>query len=895
MSGDLLAEPKKKKKRIYQVAKEFHLSNEALIEFLTKYKYKVRNHMAPLDDDMYQLVCDNFMKAEVEVTKDSDYRKRIQEKHDKEEARREAVRQEIHDVIERTKEGVLEPTHIVERQSPKVEKKKKKIVEEKAVESKERSVKKTEQESKPEKETDKKDSSKKKAPLSLDLNKTKKPAVLEEDVNAEINPEEVLSKQAEKSDEIADDDKPKRTLKRRPKAKERRKEEQVKSKKEEAEGKKKRKLKTIIKEEAEEGEARPVKKKRRKKKSKVKIDEKEIEASIKQTFARMDQVPKKKRRKKEKDADEFVEIDENVIQVTEFISVSELANLLEVNSSEVITACFSLGLMVSINQRLDKDTILMVADEFDYDVDFLSEYGEEQVEMLDDDEDDPSLLEPRPPVVTIMGHVDHGKTSLLDHIRESNIIAGEAGGITQHIGAYEVTFNNKQIAFLDTPGHEAFTAMRARGAQVTDIVVLVVAADDKVMPQTIEAINHARAAGVPLVIAINKVDKSVANPDLIKQELSQQDVLVEDWGGKVQCALVSAKTGQGIDGLMESILLEAELLELKANPNRKAQGVIIEAQLDKGRGIVATILVQKGTMRIGDPYVAGQFSGRVRAMFDERNNPVKEAPPSTPVQVLGLSGMPQAGDVLTVMDSEQDAREISVKRQQLKREQSFRQIKRLTLDQISKQIAEGAVKELAVIIKADVDGSAEALSDSLMELGTDDVAVRIMHKGVGAISESDVLLAMSSNAVIIGFHVAPNTQARLMAQKEQVDIRMYKVIYDVVNDIKLALSGLLEPEVTEEVIATVEVRDLFKASKIGVIAGCYVQSGKINRNSLVRLIRDGKVIFEGKLSSLKRFKEDAKEVATGFECGLTLDGYSDVRVGDTLEAYELIETARTLE
>lgn len=889
-----MAEATKKKRRIYQVAKEFHLSNEALIEFLTKYKYKIRNHMAPLNEEMYQLVCDNFNKSDVEVAKESDYRKRIQEKHNKEEARREAVRQEINDVLERSKEGVLEATHIVDRPEVKVEKKKKTTAKGKKASEVESQVGQIKEKSKDKVEKPEKDSKSKKAPLSLDLNKKEEPPVVETP-KTEATVEKPSIEKEIKTEESSEEDKPKRTLKRRPKAKERRKEEKNKAVKDEADSKKKRKLKTIIKEDSDEVAARPTKKKRRKKKAKVQIDEKEIEASIKQTFARMDQVPKKKRRKKEKDIDEFVEVDENVIQVTEFVSVAEIANLLEVNSSEVITACFSLGLMVSINQRLDKDTILMVCDEFGYDVEFLSEYGEEQVEMVEEDEEDPALLEPRPPVVTIMGHVDHGKTSLLDYIRESNIIAGEAGGITQHIGAYEVSFNGKQIAFLDTPGHEAFTAMRARGAQVTDIVVLVVAADDKVMPQTIEAINHAKAAGVPLVIAINKVDKPVANPDLIKQELAQQDVLVEDWGGKVQCVLVSAKTGQGIENLMESILLESEILELKANPNRKAQGVLIEAQLDKGRGIVATILIQKGTMRIGDPFVAGQYSGRVRAMFDERNKPVKEAPPSTPVQILGLDGMPQAGDVLTVMDTEQDAKAISVKRQQLKREQSFRQIKRLTLDQISKQIAEGAVKELAVVIKTDVDGSAEALSDSLMELGTDDVAVRIMHKGVGAITESDVLLAMSSNAVIVGFHVAPNTQARLMAQKEQVDIRMYKVIYDVVNDIKLALSGLLEPEVTEEVTGTVEVRDLFKASKIGVIAGCYVQSGKVTRNSNIRLIRDGKVVFDGKLSSLKRFKEDAKEVATGFECGLTLDGYSDVHVGDALEAYILIETARTLE
>ncbi len=884
-----MTETKSKKKRIYQVAKEFHVSNEALIEFLEKYKYKIRNHMAPLDDEMYGLVNDNFQKVEVKAGKETDIRKRIQEKHDKEEARREAVRQEINEVLERSKEGVPEPTHIVERPTVKVSPKPKK---EEIPEVEETKSSKAKKDKAAEKgvEGKKKD---KKGPVSLDLKK--KEEAEKEAASA------VVAETAAETPVDSDEDKPKRTLKRRPKAKERRKEEKQQAKKkedaiEQPAGKKRRKLKTITKDELADTLDRPVKKKRKKKKSKTQIDDKEIQASIKSTLARMDQVPKKKRRKKEKESDEFFEDEgENIIQVTEFVSVAELANLLDVESSEIITACMSLGLMVSINQRLEKDTIIMVCDEFDYEVKFLSEYGEDEIEDIEEEEEDPALLESRPPVVTIMGHVDHGKTSVLDYVRESNVIAGEAGGITQHIGAYEVTINNKQITFLDTPGHEAFTAMRARGAQATDIVVLVVAADDKVMPQTIEAINHARAAGVPMVVAINKIDKPTANPDMIKKDLSNQDVLVEDWGGKVQCASVSAKTGEGIEHLLELILLESELLDLKANPHRNAHGVLVEAQLDKGRGIVGTVLVQKGTLRKGNPFVAGQFSGRVRAMFDERNNPVDEAPPSTPVQLLGFDGMPQAGDVLVVTDTEYEARSISQKRQQLKREQGFRQIRRLTLDQISKQIAEGAVKELAVLIKADVDGSAEALSDSLMELGTSDVSVNIIHKGVGAITESDVLLAMTTNAVIIGFHVVPNTQARELSQKEQIDIRQYKVIYDVVNDVKLALSGLLEPEISEEIVGTVEIRNVFKASKIGLIAGCYVQSGKIGRNSNVRLIRDSQIVHEGKLSSLKRFKDDVKEVATGFECGLTFENYRDIKEGDIVEVYELIETARTLE
>lgn len=840
-----------KKKRIYQVAKEFHISNEALIDFLRKYNFKVRNHMAPLSGAMYELVVQNFKKEELESDKEPDFRKRLQEKREEEEARIKAVRQEINEIIELSKESVFEPVKAIPETKPVEEVlKPEPIVEEE-----------------PQEVTEKK----------IEIQEKKK------DVEAKVTPE-----------------KPKRHLKRRPKfeVKEKKKDEKPISKEEkEEEGRRKRRKRKQIKTEKGIDEvSKPTKKKkrRRRKKAKIKIDESEIKASIKETLAKMDQTTKRKRRKKEKEVEEVEIEEENVVQTTEFASVAELATIMNVEPSEVIKACLSLGLMVSINQRLDRDSILMVTDEFGFDVRFLTEYGEERAEALEEVEEDPSLLKARPPVVTIMGHVDHGKTSLLDYIRESNIIAGESGGITQHIGAYEVSVNSKKITFLDTPGHEAFTAMRARGAQVTDIVVLVVAADDSVMPQTIEAINHARAAGVPMVVAINKIDKSNANPDNIKKKLSEHNVLVEEWGGKVQCANVSAKTGEGVEHLLELILLEAEVLELKANPQCKAGAAVIEARLDRGRGIVGTVLVQKGTLKKGDSFIAGQFNGRVRAMFDERNHLVEEAPPSTPVQILGFNGMPQAGDMFVVVDSEQDAREISLKRQQLKREQSFRQVRRLTLDQISQRIAEGAVKELSMIIKADVDGSLEALSDSLMELGTEDVVVRIIHKGVGAITESDVLLAEASQAVIIGFHVSPNPQARELAQKERIDIRLYKVIYDVANDVKLALAGLLEPEVSEEIIGTVEIREVFKASRVGHIAGCFVQSGKINRNSLIHLIRDEKVIYEGKVSSLRRFKEDVKEVSSGFECGITLDNFSDVQIGDIVEAYKIIETARTL-
>lgn len=863
-----------KKKRVYQVAKEFAISNEALIHFLQEQDFNVRNHMAPLSDEMYDKVCEFFVREEVEVEKEPDFRRRLKEKRNEEEARIEAVRHEIDEVLERSKGDVFERVEIIPKEKPKKFK---------AVRRGMKPVQKVDKET---------------------VEIPEKLEVKDKDEKIAIKKEKKVDEKKKYVEKEVVHEKPKRFLKRRPKPAKRADKKIPKLDEEfEKEGKVKKKRKKyafpskdIEVQKEETGVLAPSRKKRKRKRRKpaVKIDEKEISASIKETLAKMSETPKRKRKKKEKSTEEVVAKEENVIWTTEFTSVAELANLMNVDSSEVIQACISLGLMVTINQRLDHDTILMVVDEFGFDVRFLTEYGEEPGDLVEEEEENPDLLEPRPPVVTIMGHVDHGKTSLLDYIRESNIIAGESGGITQHIGAYEVSLGNKKITFLDTPGHKAFTAMRARGAQVTDIVILVVAADDSVMPQTIEAINHARAAGVPIVVAINKIDKPNANPDLIKQQLSEQKVLVEDWGGKVQGICVSAKTGEGIDLLMESILLEAELLELKANPNCKAKAVVIEARREKGKGIVSTLLVQKGTLKKGDAFVAGQYSGRVRAMFNERDHTIENAPPSTPVQVLGFAGMPQAGDVLTVVDLEQDARQISVRRQQLKREQSFRQIRRLTLDQISKHIAEGKIKELSIIIKADVDGSLEAVSDSLMELSTEDVAVRIIHRGVGTITESDVLLAEASQAVIFGFHVGPNPQAKELAQKEEIDIRLYKVIYDIVNDVKLALSGLLEPDISEEVIGTIEIREIFKASRLGLIAGCYVQSGKVVRNDLARVYRNDEIIYEGKVASLKRFKEDVKEVTSGFECGLTFENFKNIQVGDTVEVYKIVETARTL-
>ncbi len=673
-----------------------------------------------------------------------------------------------------------------------------------------------------------------------------------------------------------------------------------------ADKKKKKKKKTKIKKKvaAPSAEELLVVKKKPKIK-KFEIDQKEVDENIKATILQMDESPTtsaraKERKKKKKERleevqrlEEIKKIDDKKIRVPEFIAVSELANLMEVPVSDVISKCMSLGLMVSINQRLDVETITLVADEFGFEIEIAKEYAEDSIEDYADLKEN---LKVRPPVVTIMGHVDHGKTSLLDFIRRATVVAGEAGGITQHIGAYRVTLpNGKDIAFLDTPGHEAFTAMRARGAQVTDIVVLVVAADDAVMPQTIEAINHAQAANVPIIVAINKVDRPEANVQRIKQQLGDRNILVEDWGGRYQCVELSAKTGKNVDVLLEKILLEADMLELRANPDREARGAIIESELDKGRGITATVLVQKGVLRVGDPFIAGIYFGKVRAMFDERNNRVDSAGPSTPVSVLGFEGAPQAGDVFIVMKSERDARAIAQKRQILKREQDNRQVHHLTLDEISRQISIGGVKELPIIVKGDVDGSVEALADAFMKLSNEEVIVRVIHRGVGAISESDVLLADASNAIIIGFHVRPHVNARKLAEVNQVDIRIYNIIYNAIAEVKAALEGLLSPIISEEVTATVSVRETFKVPKIGTVAGCYVQDGKLIRNNKIRLIRDGIVVFEGDLTSLKRFKDDVREVDSGYECGLSIHNCNDIKIGDTLEAYRLIETRKKLE
>lgn len=635
------------------------------------------------------------------------------------------------------------------------------------------------------------------------------------------------------------------------------------------------------------------------------LSEKEIREKIKNTMAKLSggakgKSARSKLRKAKRDdhaerADQAAAAaDDSTLQVTEFISVAELASLMDVTPTQVISTCMGLGIIVSINQRLDAEVIELVGTEFGYDIEFIDPTASGDIEE-EEVEDDPESLVERAPIVTIMGHVDHGKTSLLDYIREANVVAGEKGGITQHIGAYEVqTSSGKKVAFLDTPGHEAFTAMRARGAKVTDIAVIIVAADDAVMPQTKEAISHAQAAGVPMIFAINKIDKPGANPDKIKEQLSNMNILVEDWGGKFQVQHVSAKTGEGVDDLLEKILLESELLELKANPDKPAIGSIVEASLDKGRGYVSNIMVQEGTLQVGDMVVAGAHYGKVKAMFNERNKAVKKAGPSTPLLLLGLNGAPQAGERFKVYESEQEAKDIANRRAQIQREQGIRAQKHLTLDEIGRRLAIGSFKELNLLIRGDVDGSVEALTDSLLKLSTEEIAVNVVHKGVGQITDSDVLLATASEAIIIGFQVRPSLSARKLAEKEQVEIRTYSIIYDAIEEVKAAMEGMLEAKIEEKVVANVEVRETFKISRVGTIAGCYVLDGKINRNSKVRLIRDGVVVHTGSLASLKRFKDDAKEVTAGMECGLNLEGYNDVKVGDIIEAYEEVEVKRTL-
>ena len=884
-----MAEQKTKKIKIYKLATELNLSSDTIIEFLHKKGFTVKNHMTVVDDDMMSAIMSHFKKekdvAERHQRKLRDFRssrkKDVPEKEEKKKAKEE---EEPEPVAEPAKQEAEAEPAVTAPPSEEPAKPEEKVVEEQAEAAEAPAAPAEEKEAAPKPEA----AEEEKAPAKgarkgkKGVSQTPLEAAVARGAKGLTIKGKLDLKAREASEAESDEDK-----------------------------KKKKKKKKKIKDDGRRGkdsekpgsEDEAPKARKRKKVRHAEVNEEEVAKAIRATLSEMgdesvsSRAAYRKRKKMERAEEELriqeeLERDRTKLRVTEFVSVGELAGLMRVPVAEVIQKCMSLGMMVSINQRLDKDTITVVADEFGLQIEFEQEFASEELEDIADPEE--SLL-PRPPVVTIMGHVDHGKTSLLDHIRNANVVAGEAGGITQHIGAYEVTLpNDKHITFLDTPGHEAFTAMRARGAQITDIVVLVVAADDSVMPQTVEAINHAQAANVPIVIAMNKIDKGDANPERIRQQLSEKGVLVEEWGGKYQSVELSARSGLNVDQLLEKILLEAEVLDLKANPSRLARGVIIESELDKGKGIVATVLVQKGKLRIGDSFVSGVWSGKVRAMFDERGKRVESAGPSQPVQVIGFDGIPQAGDALVALDDERKAREISMTRQQLKREQDFRQRRMVTLDDISQQIKEGQVKDLPIIVKGDVDGSVEALSDSLMRLSTSEVKVQVIHKGVGAISESDVLLAAASQAIVVGFHVRPNMNARRLAESENVEIRLYNIIYDAINEVKSALEGMLAPSMSEEVLATVEVREIFKVSKVGTIAGCHVKEGKISRNNKVRLVRDGLVVFDGGIASLRRFKDDVKEVEQGFECGISLEGFNDIKTSDVIEAYRIVEVKRKL-
>ena len=878
-----IADTKSKKLRIVKLASEINLSTENLVEFLRKKGFEVKGPNSIVTDEMVKEINDHFKK---DIEKAEKHKKKIAE-FNKKRVEKEPVKTEITEPapetvpspeVEVVEEIPIEPLEEVPQiEEPTIiDDAQNSVIEEVAVEP---SI--VIQETQPAaaevkvEEIEKEEQKVFLSPKDIEANKKKGLKVVGRmDLGDSSKSDKKETRIEERPHGTQSTEAPKK--KKKPKAK--------------------KKATDVVSDE-------PLVSKKKKRIKKFEIDQREVKEAIRKTLLSMDDSivsgrasqRKKKRREREAEEERKLEmraLEQNKIAVTEFIAVNELANLMSVSVSDVIAKCIELGLMVSINQRLDVETITLVADEFGFEVEFQKEYTSD---ALEDKGDDPSTLVFRSPVVTIMGHVDHGKTSLLDYIRSTNVVAGEAGGITQHIGAYKVDVGKgKFISFLDTPGHEAFTAMRARGAQLTDIVILVVAADDAVMPQTVEAINHAQAANVPIVIAINKVDKPGANIERIKQQLAERNILVEDWGGKYQCVEISAKTGFNIDLLLEKILLEAEILDLKANPERQARGAVVESELDKGRGITGTILVQKGTLKIGDPFIAGIYQGKVRAMFDERGNKVFEAPPSTPVQVLGFEGAPQAGDTLVVVDSDRMAREIGLKRQQLKREQDQKQVHHITLDEIARQISIGGVKELPLIVKGDVDGSVEALSDSLMKLSNEEVIVRVIHKGVGGISESDVILSSASNAIIIGFHVRPNLNARKLAEIEDVDIRLYNVIYDAINEVKSALEGLLSPVLSEEITATLEIRETFKIPKAGTIAGCYVQDGKIIRNSKVRLVRDGIVIHEGEIASLKRFKDDVREVDSGYECGLNIANFNDLKVGDIIEAFKIVETKKKL-
>lgn len=936
-----MATAEKKKRKLFQVAKELNLASQTIKEFLEKKGHPIKNPNMGIPDDIYDEILKRFSHEKKEAEKVEKRRaervkeeqiaaiqkeEKLKEKEELKETPEQAADQpeQIEEtenveekslVSEETEEEPQESAEVEEvdqEKTEEVEKESVEVVTEESEDEKAEAVK--EEPTKPqvgdiidhpmakkylEEEEKKKEKAKKK---TTKAKKDEKGEAEEQDAAAEAGvkfPEE-MTEEREKLIRQKKKDKKKGKKKDRLELEE---EKEARRKKAfEMIRKESKKFKPTLQDlEAEEveEEASTKEKEGRRKRSKRKkeVDQKEVDDVLKKTLAEMREsgTGKRKRRKIREQGDEEAS-EENVIKVTEFISTQDLANLMDVTPAEIIQKCLELGLKVTINQRLDMDTIRLLAEEFGFQVEEEEEFGSDFLEELIEEEEDEGELEPRHPVVTVMGHVDHGKTSVLDYIREENVVAGESGGITQHIGAYEVEHEDgRKITFVDTPGHEAFTAMRARGAQVTDIVVLVIAADDKVMPQTEEAIDHARAAGVPIVIAINKIDKPNANPEAVRKDLADRNILVEDWGGSFQVAEISAKTGDGMNDLLEKILLESELLDLKARPAKRGRAVVLEAQLDKGKGPVASILVQDGSVKVGDYFIVGQHWGRVRALINERGQRVKNVGPSAPVQVLGIDAVPEAGDRLIVMKDEKTVREIATRRQQLKREQDFRKVRLMTLDEISQQIKTGQVKELNMLVKADVDGSAQALVDSLSKLSNEDVEVRIIRRAIGPITESDVMLASASEAIIIGFHVRPTIKAKNLAEREHVDIRLYKIIYDAIEDVKKALEGMLEPLEKEVAHGMLEVRETFKVSRLGTVAGCYVLEGKITRNSRIRIVRNDVEIYDGKLSSLKRFKEDAKEVQSGYECGVMIENFNDIKVGDHIEAYEIVHEARTLD
>ncbi len=907
----------KKKYKIFKICKELNLGHDTIRTFLESKKIKVSGPNDSVGEDVYIDVLERFA-SDKEKAEQLKARKTQAEAGKAEGTAKDApVPKEESSYMQALKQSIedgVEALSRPEEKKPEVRKRPKKVEahkpEPKEIAEKEETVKAAEE--------------KPKVKEGEEVPETAKPEKEIKPEAAEKKEDKAEKKKDEAAEAVAEKTKDKKLPLEADKAKAVEKEKQDKAKKKKLKtkdhkqheadeqllsekDKKHRKALEMIRKDkdekkkgkrfdtiSEEGKEIKGRQRRGKKKRRKQVDQKEVEDTIKKTLASIDSKTRKPKRHKKAKTEAEEAAEDKVIHVTEFISANDLANLMDVDVSDILTKCLELGLVVTINQRLDLDTISLLADEYGYRVEeqYVSEFVDEGEE---EEEEDQSKLEPRSPIVTIMGHVDHGKTSLLDYLRHSNIVSGEAGGITQHIGAYELDFEGKKITFLDTPGHEAFTAMRARGAQVTDIVILIVAADDAVMPQTVEALDHAKAAGVRIVIAINKTDKPNADAERIKQQLAERDILVEDWGGQYQCAEISAKNGAGISDLLEKLLLESEMLDLKADPHRRATGVVIESRLDKGKGPIATVLVQKGTLNIGDNFIAGNFYGKVRALLNEREDRLESVHPSQPAVVVGFIGVPQAGDRFMVTNDERTAREISTKRMQLKREQDAKQVKLMTLQQISDQIQKGDIRDLPILVKADVDGSAEALADSLIKLNTEEVKVNVIRKAVGPISESDVLLASASGAVIIGFHVRANPNARELAGKENVDIRLYRVIYDAINDIKLALEGLLKPAEEENVIGQAEVRETFKISRLGVIAGCHVLSGKITRNNRIRLVRDDVEIYTGNVASLKRFKEDTREVASGFECGIQIENYNDIKEGDIIESFEVSQVKRKLE